>query len=191
MNRQGTTHAPQQAVTTTSNASGTLQRKCACGTHTVAGGECASCGKEKSPANLQRAATNAEPDNEVPPIVHEVLGSSGQTLDASARAFFEPRFGHDFSQVRIHTDAKPAESAQAVNALAYTVGNKMVFGREAYLPHTFEGKGLVAHELTHVVQQREGVGRIDGHLTVGKLDTIYERNAHAVAERIVSENHSS
>src|SRR5882724_711311 len=89
-----------------------LQRACACGSHTMGGGECESC-KKKDPGNtMQRRATNNEPMDEAPPIVDEVLNSAGQSLDASTRTFFESRFAHDFSDVRIHADAHAAESAQ-------------------------------------------------------------------------------
>ena len=74
-----------------------LQRKCDCGQHTIGGGGCAECEKKKGA--LQRKASNTEPANDVPPIVHQVLGSPGQPLDAATRAFMEPRFGHDFSSV--------------------------------------------------------------------------------------------
>lgn len=90
---------------------------------------------------------------DVPPIVHEVLRSSGQPLDASTRAFMEPRFGHDFSRVRVHTDARAAESAREVNALAYTVGRDVVFGKGQYALATGAGKQLLAHELVHTIQQ--------------------------------------
>ncbi len=93
--------------------------------------------------------------HEVPPIVQEVLSSSGQHLDADTQAFMESRFGHDFSQVRVHTDERAMESAHAVNALAYTVGQDVVFGQGQYVPETSEGKKLLAHELTHVVQQAQ------------------------------------
>ena len=69
------------------------------------------------------------------------------------RTFFEPRFERDFSQVRVHADAHAAESAQAVQALAYTVGSDIVFGAGQYAPATTAGQRLLAHELTHVVQQ--------------------------------------
>lgn len=128
------------------------ERVCACGQHS-SGDERESC-RKKSVGMLQRAAINASPVHEVPPIVHEVLRSPGQPLDAATRAFFEPRFGHDFSRVRVHTDAKAAESARAVNALAYTVGRDVVFGTGQYMPKTVAGHSLLAHELTHVVQQR-------------------------------------
>ena len=88
-----------------------------------------------------------------PPIVHDVLRSPGQPLDTAARAFMEPRFGHDFSRVRIHTDARAAESAAAINARAYTVGRDIVFAPGRYEPASTAGGKLLAHELTHVVQQ--------------------------------------
>jgi Domain of unknown function (DUF4157) len=134
-------------------ASGVLQRKCACGSHTVAGGDCESCQKERTSAQMQRAAIGGESVNEVPPIVHEVLRSSGQPLDANTRSFFESRFDHDFSQVRLHTDSKAAQSAQSVNALAYTVGRDVVFGAGQFAPQSSPGRMLIAHELTHVLQQ--------------------------------------
>ncbi|MGE3154216.1 MAG: DUF4157 domain-containing protein [Nitrospiraceae bacterium] len=90
---------------------------------------------------------------EAPPIVHDVLNSSGQPLDAATRAFFEPRFGHDFRNVRVHADGKADESARAVSAHAYTVGHHMVFGPGQFSPETHGGRRLLAHELTHVLQQ--------------------------------------
>jgi hypothetical protein len=88
-----------------------------------------------------------------PLIVHQVLHSPGQSLDPTIRAFMEPRFGHDFSRVRVHTDTKAAESARAVDALAYTVGQDVVFAAGQYDPASQARKHLLAHELTHVVQQ--------------------------------------
>lgn len=78
----------------------------------------------------------------------------GQPLDTEARAFMEPRFGHDFSQVRVHADAPAAEAAASFGARAYTVGSDIVFGAREYAPGTSEGQRLIAHELTHVVQQQ-------------------------------------
>src|SRR5882672_6423977 len=123
-----------------------LQRKCACGQHTIGGGECSECSGEKT--TLQRQASGHTSPASVPQSVHEVLSSSGQPLDAGTRAFFEPRFAHDFSRVRVHADAKAAESTRAVNALAYTVGRDVVFGAGQYAPQTSEGHRLLAHELT-------------------------------------------
>src|SRR5829696_8406704 len=125
-----------------------LQRKCACGGTPGLDGECAECRKKR----LQRRSTGQAEPSTVPPIVHDVLRSPGQPLDPGTRAFMEPRFGHDFGRVRVHTDTKAAESAQAVNALAYTVGHDVVFGADQYAPRTSEGRRLLAHELVHVVQ---------------------------------------
>src|SRR5919106_1182486 len=127
-----------------------LQRKCACGQHTVAGGSCSGCASKKD--SLQRRAASVETRSEIPSIVHDVLNSPGQPLDTSTRAFMEPRFRHDFSQVRIHADAKAAESARSVNAEAYTVGSRIIFNAGQYAPSTRTGKNLLAHELTHVLQ---------------------------------------
>src|SRR5919109_136847 len=109
---------------------GLLQRKCACGGMTGMDGECETCRGKR----LQRRATGHGALHLTPPIVHDVLRSPGQPLDAATRAFMEPRFGHDFSQVRVHTGARAAESARSVNALAYTVGRDVVFGKEEYDP---------------------------------------------------------
>lgn len=79
-------------------------------------------------------------------------------LDGETREFFEPRFGADFGGVRIHTDARAASSARAVNALAYTVGPNLVFGEGHYAPGTIAGQRLLAHELTHVLQQQGETG---------------------------------
>lgn len=92
---------------------GVLQSQCVCGNHTGAGSECEEC-KQKREGTLQRAAVNPSTVRDVPPIVHEVLRSPGQPLDASARAFMELRFGHDFNHMHVHTDAKAAEWARAV-----------------------------------------------------------------------------
>jgi hypothetical protein len=93
-----------------------------------------------------------------PPIVRAALASPGQPLDPATRAFVEPRFGHDFGQVRVHTDATAAQSAQAVNARAYTAGQDLVFARGQYAPGTASGRRLLAHELAHVVQQQDSPG---------------------------------
>ncbi len=106
---------------------------------------------------LQREAVHPEAVDSVPPIVHEALQSPGQPLNAEIKASMEPHFEHDFSKVRVHTDEKAAESAEAVNAQAYTSGHEVVFGEQQYAPHTKEGKELLAHELTHVVQQEANV----------------------------------
>jgi hypothetical protein len=87
------------------------------------------------------------------PLVRDVLAGPGKPLDASTGAFMQRRFGRDFGDVRVHTGTKAAESARAMEALAYTSGHQIVFGAGQYAPHTEAGQRLLAHELTHVVQQ--------------------------------------
>ncbi|MBI3781045.1 MAG: DUF4157 domain-containing protein, partial [candidate division NC10 bacterium] len=91
-------------------------------------------------------------------------------LDPATCSFFEPRFGHDFSQVRVHTDTKAAESARAVNALAYTVGRDIVFGAGEYSLGTTAGQRLLAHELVHTVQQASGAGSLPGPPVVARAE---------------------
>lgn len=129
-----------------------LQRRCACGGTPGPDGECAECRRKRLARQSQRP-TQAESSG-VPPIVDEVLRSPGQPLDTGSRAFMESRFGRDFGQVRVHTDARAADSARAVGALAYTVGRDIVFRAGQYRPGSDPGKRLLAHELTHVLQQQ-------------------------------------
>jgi Domain of unknown function (DUF4157) len=131
-----------------------LQRACSCA---GGGGECETC-KKKPPgaATLQRAAAGLgpAPAATAPPVVNRVLNSPGRPLDSGARSFMEPRFGRDFGGVRVHTDQQAAESARAVDAHAYTVGQHIVFDSGKYDPHSGSGQKLLAHELAHTVQQR-------------------------------------
>jgi peptidoglycan hydrolase-like protein with peptidoglycan-binding domain len=86
----------------------------------------------------------------------EGIRGGGQQLPNSVRDFFEPRFGHDLSQVRVHTDTAAARTARAVEARAYTVGRSIVFGAGEFRPETNEGRSLLAHEITHTIQQGHG-----------------------------------
>jgi hypothetical protein len=131
---------------------------------------------------LQRFSTDNSKNSEVPPIVHEVLRSPSQPLDPETRAFFEPRFTQDFSQVRVHTDAKAAESARAVNAWAFTLGRDLVFGRGKYAPMTSEGRRLLAHELVHVAQQ-ENMGF--SPTRIATPEEVSERQAELVSREIL------
>ena len=110
---------------------------------------------ETSGLRLSRYASDssAESSPEVPSIVQDVVGSPGEPLDPATRAFMEPRFGQDFSSVRVHSGAAAEQSAREVNASAYTVGHDIVFAPGHYTPHTPAGRRLLAHELTHVMQQ--------------------------------------
>lgn len=133
-----------------------LRRKCSCGESDGASGKCDECKEKEEKTTLQRKAAGPRDADVAPPIVHEVLNSPGQPLDKATRDFFEPQFGHDFSKVRVHADSRAHESARAVNALAYTVGNDLVFGAGQLAPGTNTGMRLLAHELVHVAQQGDG-----------------------------------
>ncbi len=122
------------------------------------------------------------------------LRGRGQPLPESVRSFFEPRFGYDFNQVRVHTDAKAAESARAVNALAYTVGQDIVFREGQYSPQTYAGRHSLAHELVHVIQQTSGcvASRHDmSRLATSNPNDRFEREADSIAERIIQNGNDS
>jgi hypothetical protein len=138
-----------------------VQRKCAA-CSSGGSGLCPECEEELQrhafpvASLVQRKTVGSGAGMNVPPIVNDVLSSNGQPLDRTTRAFFEPRFGHDFSPMRIHADARAAESARAVEARAYTVGRHVVFGAGQHALATPAGRRLMAHELAHVVQQDRG-----------------------------------
>ena len=113
------------------------------------------CNKRRKDGSLQRSTIGSAPAL-APPAVHEVIASPGQPMDAKTLQFMESRLGHDFSRVRVHTGRKAAESAHAVNALAYTVGRDVVFADGKYSPASINGIRLLAHELSHVIQQSNG-----------------------------------
>jgi hypothetical protein len=141
---------------------------------------------------LQRAAGNNAVSSmveEEPSPVHEVVSSGGRPLEPEVRADMEGRLGHDFGDVRVHDDAAAHSSAQAVNAHAYTVGSNVVFQRDKYDPGSDDGRTMLAHELTHVVQQRSGT--VDGTPTGGGIKVSdpsdrFEREAAANAERVMA-----
>lgn len=186
----------------TPSQSALTQRKSECGATAGLTSQCEGCRQKES---VQRQSGNdSARGSQAPPSVHEVLRSSGQPLDSATRAFFEPRFGHDFSRVRVHSGAEAAESAAQVNALAYTVGEHIVFKSGRYDPASMEGRRLLAHELTHVLQQgevrhRAVVGRpVDSatneasltlaqpRLEIGESNDQFEREADRIADRIMN-----
>ena len=121
--------------------------------------------------------------------VHDVVSGGGRPLEAEVRGEMEGRLGHDFSDVRVHDVGAAHESAKAVNALAYTVGSNVVFQRDKYDPGSDAGKVMLAHELTHVVQQRSGP--VDGSSAPGGIKVSdpsdrFEREAASTAERAMA-----
>jgi Domain of unknown function (DUF4157) len=141
-------------------------------------------GKAKS-VLLQRKFTPLAFESDSPsftPSVEEALRVPGSSLDLTTRTFMERRFGHDFSNVRIHTGGKAAASAKALNASAYTVGREIVFGEGLYSPHSREGRRLLMHELTHVVQQGSSEPRFP--LQLAPTDGAHEQVAAAMQEQV-------
>jgi len=153
-------------------------RRCACGGLVGADGLCSQC-RAKRRSALRRSPAGRAPGI-APPIVHDVLRSPGRPLDASARRAAEGRLGHDFGRVRVHTDARAAESAAAVGAAAYAVGDAIVFGRGAYAPATASGQALLRHELVHVLQH-DGSPGIPARLPIGAVDDDAEHEADRLA----------
>ena len=141
---------------------------------------------------LQRSVGNSGMagvlDEERSPV-HDVLSAGGQPLAPEVRGEMEERLGHDFGDVRVHTDNAANESAKSVSAHAYTVGSNVVFQRDKYDPSSTAGKTMLAHELTHVVQQRAGA--VDGTPAPGGIrisdpSDRFEREAAANAGRVMS-----
>jgi hypothetical protein len=149
-----------------------------------------------TPANvvhLQRAAGNASVNSllaeEESPVKQVVGRGGGSPLDAATRSVMESRLGSDFSDVRVHTDTTAHESAKSVTAQAYTVGNDIVFQAGSYQPDSPTGQHMLAHELTHVVQQRSGP--VDGTPSGGGIKISdpsdrFEREAQSTADRVMT-----
>jgi hypothetical protein len=129
-------------------AATTLQR-CPCGGETADGEECTECREGHTAVQRQPAGSGATD----PSVVHEVLRSAGQPLDPAVRADLEGHLRHDFSNVRVHHGGRASESARMLNARAYTAGSHVVFDDGEFRPGSSSGRALLAHELTHVVQQ--------------------------------------
>ncbi|WP_426561247.1 DUF4157 domain-containing protein [Angustibacter sp. McL0619] len=144
--------------------------------------------------DLQRVAGNAGvvsalEDEERSPV-HDVVSSNGRGLDTDVRSDMETRLGADFGDVRVHDDAAAHESATSVGAHAYTVGSNVVFQRDAYDPSSEHGRTTLAHELTHVMQQRSGP--VDGTSAPGGIRVSdpsdrYEREAADNANRVMAQ----
>jgi len=175
-------------------SAGLLRRKCACGNHTPGGGSCEECKKKDEKPTVQRfaststSAPSASP--QAPPVVGEVLRSSGRPLDGATRAFFEPRFQRDFSQVRVHEDAPAAQSARAVDAAAYAVGNRIVLDSDHAETQGGRKLPLLAHELAHVEQNGTSTA-LPSHLSVAAADSHEEHEADARASAIMRNEHAS
>jgi hypothetical protein len=152
-----------------------IQRECSC-----AGGDGAGCC-----AGKHDDGDRATSPHVAPAIVQQALRSPGTPLDGQTRTLMESRFGRDFGQVRLHLDDQASASAHAVHALAYTVGQDVVFGAGQYAPSTDVGKRVLAHELAHTIQQGPGVQALSDPLLVSMPDDPAEREAEAAARDVV------
>ena len=146
--------------------------------------KCALCHEEEK--QVQRKENDLEGIPESADLASYVgsLSAGGDALPNEVRNYYEPRFGYDFSNVRVHTDAVAAKSAQSINALAYTSGNHIVFSQGQFTPETESGKRLLGHELTHTIQQqdngiqkKEGTQVIQTYRCRGILDANTSREA--------------
>jgi hypothetical protein len=137
---------------------------------------CSKCNEDDEKVLQTKELTGQAPlaqGQDMPSIVQDVLRSPGQLLDPTTRAFMEPRFGYDFNGVRVHTGARAEKAARAVNARAFTVGRNIVFGPEQYSQGSTEGRRLLGHELTHVIQQ--GLRPRDKNVTVDEAYKVSEK----------------
>lgn len=170
----------QSSLAAATHWNGILRRKCHfCGKHAPGAGECTDCANKR----LQRKGADGSVSAPVPQIVYDVLGSAGRPLEASTRALMEPRFGSDFSHVRVHADGRAAESARAVGALAYAVGRHVVFDDHQYAPGTLAGRHLLAHELAHTLQDPVA-GGLHAALSIGSPADPTEAAADRAADAV-------
>lgn len=151
-----------------------MERACACAAH---GESCARCRAGKK---VQRSALDGSqaPVHAVPDAVERAVARPGRALDVPVRERMERHFGASFAHVRIHTDADAAGSASRLNAAAYAFGDSVVFNTGYYRPDTRKGQALIAHELTHILQQARGAG------DAGELGPAHEREADRAADAL-------
>ena len=131
-----------------------LYRSCA---SCESGAMCSSCKDNNSSLQRKAGQENSSPANSHSAVNFVSGFGPGRPLDPAVRGFFEKRLGADLTNVRVHADNQAAESAQSIHALAYTLGRDVVFAHGQYAPETTEGRRLIAHELAHVLQQKEGL----------------------------------
>lgn len=156
--------------------------------------KCATCEEEETEQTLQtkRAGVSEATVGRAPAVVHQVLNSPAQPLDAATRTFMEIRFGRDFQRVRVHTGQAATFSARALNALAYTVGADIVFDAGQYAPESDAGRRLIAHELAHVVQQAQEPAPVVRRITYGAANpphhawAVVPANEHAHVDETIA-----
>jgi hypothetical protein len=150
--------------------------------------------EDEKQLNISRkpsTSSNLEANDEIANEVGNINSSTGTSLSGNTREFMESGFGYDFSKVRIHTDEMAARSADSLNALAYTVGNNVLFGEGQYQPNTVEGKRLLAHELVHIVQQGEAPIRMNSPLQFSSPSDAAREAADPITMSMFQGSHSS
>lgn len=160
-----------------------MQRKCACGTHTQGRVECDGC-RRRRVQRKSTSAASASPRTTVPAIVRHVLASTGEPLRKQERQYMEERFGQAFADVRVHADARAAQSARAVGAQAYAVGRHIVLGQGMASIQGHSGRRTLAHELAHTLQQPSFAHTAP--LQISDPASASEHAAHAAAEHVMS-----
>lgn len=162
-----------------------LQRTCACGAEAGPDGECAAC-KARRKA-IQRQASSPDTPAALPPSVQTAIQSdSGQTLDHASRTKMESAFGADFSTVRVHTSAQADDAARDINAKAFTTGQDIFFASGQHQPGTHEGDKLLAHELTHTIQQGSGKHAMQSKAMLSQPHDPDEQEAEQIARTLVA-----
>jgi hypothetical protein len=172
-----------RVLRTKSDQVGVARRQCSCDRAVLSDSPCPQCAEEGKQSTTQRAQ-NVPGDGAVPESVYGEVRSPGKPMDETTRRFMEGRFGYDFSRIEIHTGNRAERSAAAVGALAYTVGNHIVFGAAQYRPQTDAGQLLLAHELAHTIQQ--GMVDASASLVVGDSNSPLEREAESIASEAIA-----
>ena len=164
--------APAVAAAAPNSPGRYLQRKCSsCGSPSIGGATCRGCAAKAHARN---------------PSAQAPAPQGGQALVPAVQADMSSRFGHDFSRVRVHTDAAAAASARSLGALAYTSGSDITFSAGRYDPASTDGRRLLAHELAHVVQQSGHVSGTQTQLAVSAPGDASERQADAAADAVLA-----
>ena len=169
----------------TSRHPGLMERKCACGGKSGPCGECKECREKHLRRKGSQFSSFGSEGSKVSPVPDELSRSSGRPLEPKTRAFVESRFRHDFGNVRVHTNSRAAASARSLNAQAYTVGRDIIFGAGQFVPGRRQSDELLAHELTHVVQQSQATGR-NSWLAVASQDGLLEQEARETSKHVLN-----
>jgi hypothetical protein len=160
-----------------------LQRKCGCGAHSNGAEQCEAC-RNNQQRTLLPFASRHDDIGSIARNVRPAPATSGQPLDENSQARFEQALGIDLSGVKIHTDQSATRSTRELGARAYTVGHNIVFDAEHYAPETTAGRRLMAHELTHVVQQRHAQDTPGERFS--KPGDQHEKEANRIADTIIA-----